>query len=107
MEGNLSAHMSYLPLFNKLRLGVFVTRVSQPRHTVLQGFSLPGVICSVQGGGSEDLRGERSRGRSLPKNAARPKGQTSGLQGGGSLLCKSSFLLAAPASLYLLRLGQK
>lgn len=44
--------------------------VDRPQYTVLQGLSLPGVICSVQGGGSEDLRGERSRGRPPLENTA-------------------------------------
>lgn len=79
--GNLSANRPYLPLFNKLLSGVFVTCVSWPQYTVLQGLSLPGVICSVQGGGSEDLRGERSRGRSLLKNTASPKDECQGNRG--------------------------
>lgn len=65
----------YLFLINFSRVSLCV---SQPQYTVLHGLSLPGVICSVQGGGSGDLRGERSRGRSILKNTARPKGQTSG-----------------------------
>lgn len=79
--GNLSANMSYLLLFNKLLPGVFVCQPASV-HGVAR-FVLPGVICSTQGGavGSEDLRGKRSRGRSLLKNAARPKGQTSGQTG--------------------------
>lgn len=69
--------MPYLPLFNKLLSSVFVRCVSWSQYTVLQGLSLPGVICFVQAGGSEDLRGERLRGHSLFKNTAQPKGWTS------------------------------